>query len=488
MKRSTRASEPLSGGETKKAGCSNLGCGLFTVPFLLAGAFIIYLLFAGPALKNYKAQDWTPTPCTIESIRVAGDETYSVEIVYRYTVNGVEYRSDRYDFVNVSTSAYEDKYEAVYRNPAGSRATCYVNPDNPAEAVFHRDFSSDMWFGLFGLPFFLAGVFGLYVSIKNALKDRKEPAALRAKQANAWPGFETIRYRNPSPTAQQESDYQPPSFEPPSYSQSPFDESSLQPITTQPPPATEPVEIEKLAEIPKPADITDIKRFVEAAWNSQAVTASEAAGPFERRVLEPVFSPGCKVKTMAVVTVVWNAVVLAFGGWRVKGSWNDGFFGLMPNLLFSPFELIGIFLLLVTGYYFLALFNPRPRLILSTTQVRLGEPFNVEWEFTGSTRAVKRFFLYMEGWEMATYRRGTNSSTDKSLFAKITITDRPGAARGNALVTVPANTMHSFTSENNKIVWSIQLRGDIRIWPDVSESFNIEVLPRRLPKVSDEPA
>ncbi|HEX5736358.1 MAG TPA: DUF3592 domain-containing protein [Blastocatellia bacterium] len=484
MKRSIRASELLSGGKTNKSGCSNLGCALFALPFFLAGAFIIYLLFAGPALEIYKAQSWAPTPCTVVSSRVVGDETYSVEIVYTYTVAGVQYSSDRYDFINVSTSAYDDKYEAVKRNPTGSAATCYVNPDNPAEAVFSRDFSSDMWFGLFGLPFFLAGVFGFYIAIKNALKGKKDPTSLRAKPASAYPGFETIRYRNPSPTAQQESDYQPPSYEPPSYSDSPFDESSLQPLATEPPPATEPTEIEKVFEKAKPADLGDVKRLVEAAWSSRAA-ASKAAGPFDRRVLEPAFSPGCKVKTMAVITVVWNAVVLAFGGWRVKGSWNDNFFGLMPNLLFSPFELIGIFLLLVTGYYFLALFNPRPRLILSTMQVRLGEPFNVEWEFNGSTRAVKRFFLYMEGCEMATYRRGTNSSTDKSLFAKISIADRNGAARGNAQVTVPANTMHSFTSENNKIVWSIHLRGDIRVWPDVSESFVIEVLPRRLPRAGE---
>jgi hypothetical protein len=202
-------------------------------------------------------------------------------------------------------------------------------------------------------------------------------------------------------------------------------------------------------------------------------------------VLEPVISPGCKMTAMAVIAVIWNVVVAAFGGWRIKGSWNDDFFGLVPNLIFSPFELIGIFLALVAGYFLLAMFNPRPRLILSAKQLRLGEPFDLEWEFTGSTRAIKRFYLYVEGWEMATYRRGTDTTTDKSNFAKIVIADSPGAARGRARVTIPANTMHSFESENNKIVWSLELRGDIRVWPDVSEAFIIEVLPRRPVRASD---
>ena len=471
MKRSMRASEPLSGGNTKKGGCSNLGCALFALPFFLAGAFIIYLLFAGPALKIYNAQSWAPTPCTILSSKVVGDETYSVEIVYTYTVAGVQYSSDRYDFINVSTSAYDAKAEAVKQNPAGSAATCYVNPDNPAEAVFSRDFSSDMWFGLFGLPFFLAGAFGLYVAIKHALEGRKKPDAPGSKHSNAWPGFETIRYRNPSPTAQNETELQPPPFEAPSFSQTPFEESSF----FHPPVAQEEALTEEPAVTWPP---TPAVSFVPAA-------APAPANPFERHVLEPAFSPGCKVITMAVIAVVWNAVVLAFGGWRVKGSWNDDFFGLFPSLFFSPFELIGIFLILLTGYFVLAMFNPRPRLILSTKQIRLGEPFNIEWEFTHSTRAVKRFYLYIEGWEMATYRRGTNTSTDKSIFAKINIADRPGAARGGAQVAVPANTMHTFASENNKIVWSIQLRGDIRVWPDVSESFVIEVLPRRLTEAGE---
>lgn len=37
--------------------------------------------------------------------------------------------------------------------------------------------------------------------------------------------------------------------------------------------------------------------------------------------------------------------------------------------------------------------------------------------------------------------------------------------------------MHSFSAENNKIIWRLDLRGDIKSWPDVKESFEIEVTP-----------
>jgi hypothetical protein len=38
--------------------------------------------------------------------------------------------------------------------------------------------------------------------------------------------------------------------------------------------------------------------------------------------------------------------------------------------------------------------------------------------------------------------------------------------------------MHSFKSANNKIVWTLQLSGEIPRWPDVSEEFEIDVLPQ----------
>ena len=128
------------------------------------------------------------------------------------------------------------------------------------------------------------------------------------------------------------------------------------------------------------------------------------------------------------------------------------------------------------------MFNPRPVLTLSPGKLRLGEPFDLEWEFTGSTRAVNRFRLHVEGREEATYRRGTTTTTDRSVFATIKIAERPSAERSHARITMPADTMHSFKSENNKIVWAIHVEGEIRLWPDVKEEFEVEVLPGRIKK------
>ena len=49
--------------------------------------------------------------------------------------------------------------------------------------------------------------------------------------------------------------------------------------------------------------------------------------------------------------------------------------------------------------------------------------------------------------------------------------------QGSANVTIPADTMHSFDAPNNEIAWTLEVHGAIPLWPDVSASFPITVLP-----------
>jgi len=56
---------------------------------------------------------------------------------------------------------------------------------------------------------------------------------------------------------------------------------------------------------------------------------------------------------------------------------------------------------------------------------------------------------------------------------------------GNGTVTIPADSMHSFTSTHNKIIWTIRAEGEIPRWPDLSEEFALTVLPSRLRRQQD---
>lgn len=140
-----------------------------TVPWLFGGIFTLigigtFIFLSIPMWsKAIASTQWIETPCVILSSRVkthSGSEstTYSVAIDYRYTFNGQEYRSDRYNPVPGSSSGYDGKKDIVNRYPKGSTQVCYVNPKNPQEALLQRGFSWGLLLGLFPLPFFAVGV------------------------------------------------------------------------------------------------------------------------------------------------------------------------------------------------------------------------------------------------------------------------------------------------------------------------------------------
>src|SRR5262245_61909176 len=97
MKKSTPESDAISDTYQKKGGrFGNLGCALFSLPFLLGGAVAIYFLGVNPLLRVMRASSWDATPCVVTSSRVVShDDTYSVEIRYSYSVNGKSYQCTR---------------------------------------------------------------------------------------------------------------------------------------------------------------------------------------------------------------------------------------------------------------------------------------------------------------------------------------------------------------------------------------------------------
>ncbi len=167
--------------------------------FFLFGFGMFIPFFVWPALQVAEARFWTPVPCEIISSGVeshAGDDstTYSVEALYRYRFAGQDYTSNRYQFMGGSSSGYEGKAEAAARIPAGSQTECYVDPDDPFEAVIHRGFSADYLFGLIPLLFGLIGAGGLWFAFQvgwGARRDAERPSWQPPPQALAAAGIQT---------------------------------------------------------------------------------------------------------------------------------------------------------------------------------------------------------------------------------------------------------------------------------------------------------
>lgn len=156
-----------------------IGVGILFGVFFLFGFGLFIPFFVLPALKVAEARAWTPVECEIVSSGVrtqSGDDgdTYSVEALYRYRVDGREYVSNRYQFMGGSSSGYDRKAKAVERIPAGSVTSCYVDPEDPYEAVIDRGFGLDFLFGLIPLLFGLIGAGGLFFAFWVKRSARKQ--------------------------------------------------------------------------------------------------------------------------------------------------------------------------------------------------------------------------------------------------------------------------------------------------------------------------
>lgn len=193
------------------------------------------------------------------------------------------------------------------------------------------------------------------------------------------------------------------------------------------------------------------------------------------RTLAPGTSPKAKLVGLILVALFWNSIVSVF---LFNQTWSG--IGLFMALFLVPFVAIGIGLIGGVFYQAMALFNPRPLITVSQGVAHPGDALDVRWEFTGRTDRLTRLQLSLEGREEATYRRGTDTVTDKETFARIQLldtTDLIALHAGSARLQIPASAMHSFKAPNNKIVWALKLHGNIPRWPDVKEEFPFEISP-----------
>ncbi len=203
---------------------------------------------------------------------------------------------------------------------------------------------------------------------------------------------------------------------------------------------------------------------------------ASATGP---TALEPTAGPAAKIAGSLIFALIWNGIVGVFLYQQVS-NWMQGGRDWFLALFLVPFVLVGIGALAMVGYCVLAAFNPRPQVTLDRAALRLGSAVHVGWRFRGRAGRIQRLRIALEGREEATYRRGTDTHTDREVFARITIVDTTSEyeiPQGDRDVRIPEDTMHSFTGNSNRITWELKVSGEIARWPDVDEEFELDVRP-----------
>jgi hypothetical protein len=196
-------------------------------------------------------------------------------------------------------------------------------------------------------------------------------------------------------------------------------------------------------------------------------------------VLTPTVSPLSKLVTVSIICLVWNGLVGVFTYIEIR-SFMDGDGEWFLALFLLLFQAIGVGLLWAVPYQLLALSNPRPIVTLSHGSITLGAAIPFTWELTGAAHRVTGLRIALRGREEAKYRQGTDTKTDTHVFFTDMLVHASHAtslARGSGTIHVPAGSMHTFTADHNKVIWTLQVTGTIPRWPDIDETFDLTVRP-----------
>jgi hypothetical protein len=380
---------------------------VFGLVFMAVGLVASYFLLVRPLAKIHDARGWVETPCTIKSAEVkshSSDDgtTYSIEIVYGYNFEGIRHEADQYDFIGGSSSGRRGKQEVVNRYRKAANPVCYVNPEDPAEAVLQRDLTWKNALGLFPLPFLAVGIGVLIYAWKY-----------KGKKGSDW--------------------------------------------------------------LPKSAASDR-----DSSGDSFGFARTSHGSESDSITLKSSQSPLVKLAVTVAFCLFWNGIV-SFFVYQVIEGFRHGHPEWFLTIFMIPFVLVGLGSVSAVFYMLLACFNPRYALVLRPGSVYPGTSGTVAWGASGSSGRVRQLSIKLIGQEKATYTVGTNTRTDESTFFEaelVNTTNMVDVAEGQATFTIPADTMHSFEADNNKIVWCFKLEGDISLWPNVTEEYQLVVRPQ----------
>jgi len=198
--------------------------------------------------------------------------------------------------------------------------------------------------------------------------------------------------------------------------------------------------------------------------------------------LKPEVSRLGRLIAAFVVAGFWNGITSVFL-YHVVSDWQRGKAPWGLTLFLTPFVLVGIGLICWIVYAFLSLFLPRPVLTLDRSRIPLGSTTRLGWKFAGYAGAIRQLKITLKGQEKATYRRGTDTHTDKQTFHEEVLVDTHDPLdmyEGDLELTIPTHLMHSFEADHNSVLWTLEVSGEIPFSPDVSETFPFTVVPHEL--------
>jgi hypothetical protein len=159
---------------------------LIGVGLLIGGCVATWFYSIKPIAKTIDARDWPTVSCDIISAELKShtdsDGTrYTLDINYQYTYEEKTYQSNKYTFIPESKGSRDSKLKIVNRYKHTKEPVCYVNPEDPSEAVLKRGFH----IGLFSV-FFPPGLAVLGLVVIGSQLAPPEPLPKIRKTEKDW--------------------------------------------------------------------------------------------------------------------------------------------------------------------------------------------------------------------------------------------------------------------------------------------------------------
>lgn len=114
---------------------------------------------------------WVETPCVIEKSEVDDSglnqhygTKYALITSYRYQFGGEEFIGSKYKRIQPSSSHKEKITSKQEAYPVGSETVCFVDPENPSDAVLKKD-SKGSIFSIWFPGLFVLGGIGIVISV-----------------------------------------------------------------------------------------------------------------------------------------------------------------------------------------------------------------------------------------------------------------------------------------------------------------------------------
>lgn len=159
-----------------ESGQSN-GCTLaFGACFALFALVFIAIGSVYPWIAGRATYEWTEVPCTVlETGRDRSDSSYFFTVRYEYEFDGERHESGQFMAGTPFGRSLKQVQEFEARWPAGEESVCWVDPEDPTEAVLQQGSGSSWLFLIVPLIFLCVGV-GIMIASRVSRRRRAEQA------------------------------------------------------------------------------------------------------------------------------------------------------------------------------------------------------------------------------------------------------------------------------------------------------------------------